>query len=148
MGDYMRLFAIINKKNLFLALGLVVISLCLVVNMNFAYKNKIDGSTNAIRVKYLERLGYSVCDSAVSSKQITIPMDFSDVYLKYNEIQKKAGFDLSDYKGKIATVYTYSLNGESNVNITLIVCDNVIIGGDVGEIRFGGEMKPLLSRKL
>ena len=140
----MRFFAILNKKNLCLLLSIGVVLLCLVINLNFSSENKIDGSTNAIRVKYLERLGYEVFDTDVSSKQITIPQDFSDVYLRYNDLQKKAGFDLSDYKGKTATVYTYSLMHDSDANVTLIVCDGVIIGGDVAEIQFGGEMKPLL----
>lgn len=142
----MRFFAVLNKKNLCLLLVLGIVLLCLVINLNYTRVNKIDGSTNAIRVAYLERLGYSVDDTNVVSKQITIPTDFSDVYLRYNDIQKKAGFDLIDYKGKKATVYTYALEQDAGVNITLIVCGGVVIGGDIAEIQFGGEMRPLLKR--
>lgn len=143
----MRFFAILNKKNLFLSLISGVVLLCLIINLNFSSVNKIDGSTNAIRVSYLERLGYSVEDTNMSYKQITIPQEFSDVYLKYNDIQKKAGFDLQNYKGKKATVYTYPIQHDENVNVTLIVCDGVIIGGDIAETLVSGEMKPLLTLK-
>ena len=139
----MRFFAILNKKNLCLILAMGLLLLCIVVNLNFSSDNKIDGSTNAIRVEYLERLGYAVDDSNVVSKQITIPQEFSDVYSRYNELQKEAGFNLLDYRGKSATVYTYSLTHNKNMSITVIVCDDVIIGGDVAEIAFGGKMKPL-----
>ena len=79
----------------------------------------------------------------VSSKEITIPQEFEDIYNKYNALQQEAGFDLSEFKGKKATLYTYPLYGTTEVHI--IVCDGIIIGGDIADIRFGCEMKPLVK---
>ena len=59
----------------------------------------LDGSTNAKRINFISRLGYEVDENSVKSKDITIPMNFSDVYTEYNKLQKKAGFDL--YKNRV-----------------------------------------------
>ena len=47
------------------------------------------------------------------------------------------------HKGEKAVVYTYALSG-SDKNLHLIVANGIIIGGDIAEIEFGGEMLPLI----
>ena len=56
-----------------------------------------------------------------------------------------AGFDLSDYKGKKATLYIYPVYETTEVH--LIVYEGVIIGGDISDIRYGEKMKPLDNKK-
>ena len=56
---------------------------------------------------------------------------------------KKAGFDLAPFKGKNATVYTYSISGDTKNQVHLIVCEGIVIGGDIASVNFNGEMKPL-----
>ena len=102
-----------------------------------------DGSTNQNRVEYLESIGISAKELNVFSKEITIPQEFSDVYNNYNKLQNKAGFDLSEYKGKKATLYTYPMYGTTEIHV--IVHNGVIIGGDIASVEFGGEMKPLVN---
>ena len=92
--------------------------------------------TNDQREKYLTSLGWEFktnCDE----KQVQIPSEFNDVYTRYNEIQKSQGFDLEPYKGQEVTVYTYNITnyaGYENrdcIYANLIVCNNMLIGGDV-----------------
>lgn len=139
----MKLFITFTKKTLVAVLAAVTAGLIIIGQLFTIRAGGIDGSTNALRCEYVSGLGYSVDETAVSEKDIVVPEVFSDVYTKYNEIQKKAGFDLTLYKGKKAVVYTYRLNGEEDTVINLIVSDKYIIGGDVSSVRIDGEMKPL-----
>lgn len=45
------------------------------------------------------------------------------------------GFDLSDYKGKKVTLYTYTINNYKNqkqgIVADMLVCDGMLIGGDI-----------------
>ena len=92
--------------------------------------------TNDQREENLTSLGWEFktnCDE----KQVQIPSEFNDVYTRYNEIQKSQGFDLEPYKGQEVTVYTYNITnyaGYENrdcIYANLIVCNNMLIGGDV-----------------
>lgn len=139
----MKLFVILNKKNLAIILCALIIGFLLLGEFLSAENNGIDGSTNALRVMYLKSIKIEPDDSEVTSKNIVIPERFGEVYENYNLIQKKAGFDLSRYKGKEATLYTYALAGEKDREIHLIVYDGKVIGGDIASLKFDGEMKPL-----
>lgn len=78
-------------------------------------------------------MGYET-DGKETSKEVTIPTVFNDVYNRYNDIQKKQDFDLSKYKGKTVTLYTYSItNYKNNKNVIadLMVYDGVLIGADL-----------------
>ena len=137
----MRLFITLSRRSLAVILALVIILLIITAQIFSQKSSSIDGSTNSIRVEYLNSLKLYVDDASVLSKDIIIPESFTEVYKNYNKLQKKSGFDLSEYKGKKATVYTYKLNEINNVNI--IVCNGQIIGGDISNIKLNGEMKPL-----
>jgi hypothetical protein len=102
----------------------------------------IDGSTHAKRMVYINSLGVAVEEDKCSSKETVIPTEFQDVYTQYNKLQKAAGFDLAPFKGKSVTVYSYPVSGQEK-NLTLIVCDGNIIGGDMAEIKLNGKMLPL-----
>ncbi len=139
----MKLFITLSKKNIAVVTALTVIVLLISGSVYSSEVGKIDGSTNALRVAYIKSLGYEVDETAISVKEITIPQEFSDVYRNYNALQNEAGFDLWDFRGKKATVYCYELSYDKEVNVHILVLENVIIGGDVSEIKFSGEMKPL-----
>ena len=143
----MKLFVTLSKKTLLVILGLLVISLIILGQLFTVKAGGIDGSTNAIRLEYIAGLGYSADETAVSVKEIVIPENFSDVYLKYNRLQQNAGFDLERYKGSRACVYTYRISDGEDTVINLIVSDNKIIGGDISSVRIDGEMKALERKK-
>ncbi len=102
---------------------------------------EIDISTNAKRVEYIKSLGVMLLNEEATTKEITIPQEFSDVYNKYNELQRETKFDLNAYKGKKVTIYTYNCDKERVVN--LIVYKGRLIGGDISETKLHGVMKPL-----
>lgn len=94
---------------------------------------KINCSTTQERTKYLTSLGWEF-GSDEREKEITIPNEFNDIYQSYNEIQKNQGFNLEEYKGKKATLYTYDItNCESSDKAIadLIVIDGVLVGADL-----------------
>lgn len=98
--------------------------------------NSVAVATNEEREQYLTSLGWEF-NIECTEKEIIIPQQFNDTYQQYNEIQKAQGFDLEDYKGQSAVVYTYNItNYEGYENrdcifANLIVCEGKLIGGDV-----------------
>lgn len=138
----MKLYLIISRKYLGVILCLLI-ALVVTVGMVSSQKLKrIDGSTNALRTEYLQRLNIQVDDSKVSSKSIVIPKRFSRLYKEYNRLQQESGFDLSKYKGKRATLYTYPIIGAER-SAELIVYKDSIIGGNITPNQIGVAMQPL-----
>lgn len=137
----MKLYFILTKKNLAVILAALIIGFILLGQFFTAKAGGIDGSTNAKRINYLQGLGIYVDETATEIKDITIPWEFSAVYQKYNLLQQKNGFDLANYKGKKAKVYTYSIDGEEDVH--LIICNDEIIGGDISSPKIDGNMTGL-----
>lgn len=139
----MKLFLTFSKKSLAVLLAAAVMGAVLLGQLLSIRSGGADGSTNALRVAYLQGLGYNIDDAAVTHKDVVIPEEFSDVYEKYNRLQRQAGFDLAPYRGKQAEVYTYRLSNDAENEIHLMVSDGVVIGGDVCSLRIDGEMLPL-----
>lgn len=104
------------------------------------------GNTNYQRISFLKSINCKVQEEIVSQKEIVIPGEFSGIYENYNELQKKAGFDLSLFKGSKATVYTYKVTeylDTKHAYANLIVCNGKIIGGDIFTADLNGKMLPL-----
>jgi len=115
--------------------GLIVILLTFIANHPAApadAKAAVSCATAEERKAYLNKLGWEF--ESEEQKDITIPETWNDVYEQYNAIQKKQGFDLTPYKGKPATIYTYHItNYKDNENViaNLLVSDGVLIGADL-----------------
>lgn len=138
----LKLFVTVTKKALAVMLAAAIAALVLISRVSSLNGNVKDGSTNAKRVQFIEDLGYSVNETPCV-KETVIPESFTNVYEKYNALQKQAGFDLTCFKGKRAEVYGYTvLNGEKTV--TLIVVNGEIAGGDIASAALNGEMLPLI----
>lgn len=92
-------------------------------------------SDNDARVKFLTDLGWEVSTSPVESSQVRIPETQSDVYERYNALQKSQGYDLAQYAGKNVMRYVYKVtnfpNATEAVYATLLVYKNQVIGGDI-----------------
>lgn len=92
-------------------------------------------SNNDSRVKFLTDHGWDVSASPVESSQVRIPETQSEVYERYNALQKSQGYDLSKYAGKVVMRYVYKINNfpgaTDPVYATVLVYKNQIIGGDV-----------------
>lgn len=91
--------------------------------------------TEEDRVKFLSQFGWEVKPAAIERKEVTIPEEFDKIMEGYNQIQKRQGLDLSDYKKKKVVRYTYEITNysgaEGTVYANLLVYRNRVIGGDV-----------------
>lgn len=92
-------------------------------------------SGNEARVKFLEDKGWQVAASPTQSSQVRIPDQTSQIFDRYNALQKSQGYDLQDYAGKVVMRYVYKVENfpgaTEPVYATLLVYQNQIIGGDV-----------------
>ena len=102
-------------------------------------------SSNDGRVQFLKNFGWDVTTSPTESGQVKIPKDHSDVFDRYNTMQKGQGYDLSTYAGKNVMRYVYKINNypgaTAPVYATLLVYKNQIIGGDVTDTAAGGKIR-------
>ena len=91
--------------------------------------------TNEDRVNFLSQFGWQVKSEPVESADITLPSEFDKIFTGYNEIQKRQGLDLSKYKNKTVTRYTYEITNyegeDGRVFANVIVYRGKVIGGDV-----------------
>ncbi len=91
--------------------------------------------SNDARVQFLKDFGWDVTTSPVQSSQVKIPDSGSQVFDRYNALQKTQGYDLSQYAGKNVMRYVYKVNNYPNatepVYATLLVYKNQVIGGDI-----------------
>ena len=92
-------------------------------------------SDEASRRSFLSNLGWSVEGDPIEVREVAVPADFDAVFLEYNNLQKMQGLDLSKYKRKYVTRYTYKITNypdyEGDVYANLIVYRNRIVGGDI-----------------
>ncbi len=92
-------------------------------------------SSNDNRVAFLKGYGWDVTTSPTESNQVKIPQSGSEVFDRYNALQKSQGYDLTPYAGKTVMRYVYRVNNYPGatepVYATLLVYKNQIIGGDV-----------------
>ena len=86
-------------------------------------------------VEFLSRFGWNVSGEPINEKSFTLPENFDRVLIGYNEIQKEQGLDLSKYKKKKVTRYTYEIvnyeNYEEKVYANVIVYKNKVIAADI-----------------
>ena len=92
-------------------------------------------ANNDARVEFLKGFGWEVSNSPAESSQVRIPENTSEVFDRYNRLQKSQGYDLTTYAGKNVMRYVYKVNNYPNatepVYATLLVYKNQIIGGDI-----------------
>lgn len=94
------------------------------------------GGTNDERVAFLAAYGWSVNAEPNEAQKVRIP-DTADneIFARYNELQKSQGFDLTQYAGKEVVRYVYEIlnypEASHPVYASVLVCDGLIIGGDV-----------------
>lgn len=103
------------------------------------------GSNNDARVKFLQSFGWDVESSPTESSQVRIPENTSEVFDRYNQLQKANGYDLSKLAGKNAMRYVYKINNYPGatdpVYATVLVHKNTIVGGDVTDTSPNGKIQ-------
>ena len=105
----------------------------------------VSPSGNDGRVQFLKNFGWEVTTSPTQSGQVRIPEDTSEVFDRYNTLQKGQGYDLSAYAGKNVMRYVYQVNNYPGatepVYATLLVYKDQIIGGDVTDTAAHGKIR-------
>ena len=103
-------------------------------------------SGHEARVQFLQDFGWQVTTSPTESGQVKIPANASEVFDRYNQLQKSQGYDLSQYAGKSVMRYVYQVNNYPGatepVYATVLVYKNEVIGGDVTDTSATGQIRP------
>ena len=106
-------------------------------------------ASNDGRVQFLKSLGWEVDTSPTESGQVRIPQEQNEIFSRYNDMQKSAGYDLSQYAGKTVMRYVYKVTNfpgaTEPVYATLLVHKDQIIGGDITNTAAKGTMQPLIK---
>ncbi len=108
-------------------------------------------ANNDARIAFLTKFGWDVSASPTESSQVRIPENTSEVFDRYNTLQKSQGYDLSTYAGKNVMRYVYKVNnfpGASDpVYATVLVYKNQVIGGDITDTSAGGSVQGFKMNK-
>ncbi len=95
--------------------------------------DKVKSSADA--ANFLAQFGWTVDGGNAKSANVTIPAEFDKVFAAYNEIQRAQGLDLSKYKKKELTRYTFEVTNykgyEGKVYANVLVYRNKVVGGDI-----------------
>ena len=145
----MVMTAKVDMKKILLILAAVaalILSVVLLVGEeNTAQTAAPAASSNDGRVKFLTDFGWDVTTSPTESSQVKIPKETSEVFERYNALQKSQGYDLSKFAGKNVMRYVYKINNYPGatepVYATLLVYKNEIIGGDVTDTAAKGHIR-------
>ncbi len=100
------------------------------------------------RIACVESFGWQVDPGSEVCENFRLPERFDDVYTNYNEFLKLSGFDLSAFRGKVISKYTYIITNPPQSNkdtfyALLLVYENQMIGGNVFSAAIDGQMLPL-----
>ena len=145
----MVMTAKVDMKKVMLGLAAVaalVLALILLLGGNSTTETAAPAaSSNDGRVKFLTDFGWDVTTSPAESSQVKIPEETSEVFDRYNALQKSQGYDLSKFAGKKVMRYVYKINNYPGatepVYATLLVYKNEIIGGDVTDTAAKGHIR-------
>ena len=146
----MVMTAKVDFKKILLILAAVA-ALILAVVLLFGEKDATQTAapapgSNDARVKFLTDFGWDVTTSPAESGQVKIPQETTEVFDRYNALQKSQGYDLSKYAGKTVMRYVYKVNNypgaKEPVYATLLVYKNKVIGGDITDTAAGGHIRP------
>ncbi len=104
----------------------------------------VDGTAGIL--KFISGYGWEVLSEPDDVREVVIPVEFDDVYKKYNDIQSAQGYDLEKYAGERVkkwcfTVTNYPGHEEQDyIKINILVFEGQVIGGDVCSIKLDGFM--------
>ena len=102
-------------------------------------------SSNDGRVQFLKDFGWEVTNSPIQTGQVRIPEETTEVFDRYNNLQKSQGYDLSTYAGKNVMRYVYEVSNYPGatqpVYATLLVYKDKVIGGDVTDTAAKGQIR-------
>lgn len=130
------------SKSKLIAAGAILLAAVLLIVLLAAADNTpgaeaaASGATNEERVAFLATFGWSVNAEPTEAQKVRIPDTAeNEVFARYNDLQKSQGYDLTAYAGKEVMRYAYEIlnypEASAPVYASVLVCDGIIIGGDV-----------------
>ncbi len=125
----------------------IIIVVCVILILLMTMGN----AGNNEKTDYIKQFGWVIDEKSEVCEEVLIPNPLSDVYEKYNELQKKLGFDLSEYCGKKAERYTYKvLNHKSGSGVfaNVIIYKGKIIGADIMSRAIDGFMHEINRKEF
>ncbi len=91
--------------------------------------------TEEDRITFLEGFGWQIANTPATEVTFVLPDEFDRVLVGYNEIQKQQGLDLSRYRNKKVTRYTYEVTNyegyEGKVYANIILYKNKVVAADL-----------------
>ena len=140
----------VQKKKIAIVLGAVAALIIIIAIALSGGKSQTTGSdisvnSNDDRVQFLASYGWEVVTSPAETSQVRIPATGSEVFQRYNTLQKTMGYDLSAYAGKTVMRYVYTVKNYPGaaepVYATILICNNRIIGGDITDTAATGKIQ-------
>ena len=152
----MFMTAKVDMKKIALILGaVVVVIIALILLFGGGNETQTTAATpvtnNDARVSFLKNFGWEVTNSPTESSQVRIPEETTEVFDRYNQLQKSQGYDLTQYAGKNVMRYVYKVNNfpgaTEPVYATVLVYKNQVIGGDITDTAVGGKVQGFKMNK-
>ena len=140
----------VNKKKIAMILGAVAVLIVIIAMALGSGKSQPTGSdvsvnTNDDRVQFLASYGWEVVTSPAETSQVRIPSNSSEVFERYNTLQKTMGYDLSEFAGKTVMRYVYTVKNYPGatepVYATILISNNRVIGGDITDTAATGKIQ-------
>lgn len=140
----------VNKKKI---IGLLAAAAGLIALLVFLFGGSGEAAptaapsvaTNDGRVQFLKDFGWEVAASPVESGQVRIPDTTTEVFDRYNALQKSQGYDLSKYAGKTVMRFVYKISNYPGatdpVLATLLIYKDQVIGGDITDTSAKGVVR-------
>jgi hypothetical protein len=139
----------VDKKKIAIILGAIVLAVIGLVALlgqgDSVPTGSISVASNEDRVNFLSSFGWEVTNSPVESSQVRIPENSSEVFDRYNALQKSQGYDLSSHAGDTVMRYVYQINNYPGatepVYATILISKNQVIGGDITDTAARGVIR-------
>lgn len=144
----MFMTAKVDLKKIAVILGVIAALIVAIVLLFGGSKTQTTAApvtNNDARVDFLAGFGWDVTNSPTESSQVRIPENTTEVFERYNNLQKSQGYDLTRYAGKNVMRYVYKVNNFPNatepVYATVLVYKGQVIGGDITDTAPGGKVQ-------
>ena len=134
-----------GKRKIVLALAVTLVALTAVLVAAHVSSHSMSGlpagETNEERLSFLASWGWQAEEEPLEMREVLIPAEFDDVYLRYNEVQIAQGMDLRPFAGRTCCQWVYRVTNHPSgqeVRASLLVLDGHIVGGDLSTAELGG----------
>lgn len=140
----------VNKKKVAIILGAVaalIAILCIALSggKDAPTSGSISIHSNDDRIQFLASYGWDVVTSPAQTSQVRIPSETSEVFQRYNSLQKAMGYDLTQYAGQTVMRYVYTVKNYPGstepVYATILISNNRVIGGDITDTAATGKIQ-------